>query len=258
MRFGDPAFLRYITKCAVALIPVEVITGHRQPAWTTVDRDAFEIAVRVCPGFRQPLQVQINIIGYEKIEAAIAVIVEKRASRSPASIALIQQPRLPRDIGKRAVSIVAVKNILTVVSDEDIFKAIVVIVTNGDSTRPTSAKQSSFFRDIGKRPITVVLVQAVAGIRNGPIHTRTAKHKDIQPSVVVVVQEGDTATHRLDDIVFQVEAAVDDWSGKSGLRGHVSEVGEERYTGRLASGKRLHIAGGYALTQSQRRCGRHP
>ena len=111
--------------------------------------------------------MQIDIIGYEKIEVAIAIVVEKSASRSPASIAFVKQPRLPGDIGKRAVSIVAVKNILTVVSDEDIFKTIIVIVTDGHSTGPTCAQQSGFFGDIGKRSIPIILVQAVAGIGNG-------------------------------------------------------------------------------------------
>ena len=50
--FGDSAFQGYIAKRAVALVPIEVIAGHRQPAWTTVDRDTLEIAVRVGPGLR--------------------------------------------------------------------------------------------------------------------------------------------------------------------------------------------------------------
>ena len=136
-----PLSCGYIAKGAVALIPVKVIARHRQPAWTTVDRHTFEIAVGVGPRLWQPFQMQIDIIGYKKIKVAIAIIVEKSASRAPASSALVEQSRLPGDIRKRAVSIVAVKNGLTVVSDEDVFKAIVVIVANGHSTGPTRAQQ---------------------------------------------------------------------------------------------------------------------
>ena len=155
--------------------------------------------------------MQVDIVGNEEIQVTIAIVVQKGASRSPASIAFIDQPGLLGNIGKCAISIVAVKNILTVISDEDILKAVVVIVPDGYSTGPSGTYQPSLLRDIGKRSVPIIFVEAITRIWNGRVHARAAQYKDIQPSVVVIVQEGDTATHRLNDVVLMLESAVDDW-----------------------------------------------
>ena len=83
--FGNTAFLRHIAKDAVALITIQITARHRQPAWTTIDGDTLEIAIRIGSRLRQPFQMQIDIVGYEKIQVAVAIIVEKGAPGSPAN-----------------------------------------------------------------------------------------------------------------------------------------------------------------------------
>ncbi len=202
--------------------------------------------------------MQIDIVGNEQIQVAVAIIIEKSTSGSPAKISFVQQPRLTRNIRKRTVSVVSVEHILTVIRDEDVFETIVVIVTNSYPARPTRAQQAGLLRDIGKCAVSIVFVQAVAGFWNDLVHALTAEHENIQPAIVVIIEEGNTAAHSLNDVVLMLEAAVDDGRRKPSLCGNIGEVRKKRDTGGLASGHWLHIAGSDALTQSQRRRGRHP
>ena len=61
------------------------------------------------------------------------------------------------------------------------------------------------------------------------------QHENIQPAVVIVVEEGDARAHRLDDIVAVVGIPVDDRSVKTGLFGDVAEMCVEGTPGRLSA-----------------------
>lgn len=57
-------------------------------------------------------------MSYEEIEVSVAIIVKKRATGSPTSGARVQEASFCGYIGKGAVTIVAIENILTAIGDE--------------------------------------------------------------------------------------------------------------------------------------------
>ncbi len=65
--------------------------------------------------------MQVHIIRYKKVEMTVPVVVDKGTTRSPACSALIQQASLLRNFSERSISIVLIKNILPIISHEDIF-----------------------------------------------------------------------------------------------------------------------------------------
>src|SRR5260370_28976585 len=125
-----------IPESSIALVSVEVVAWHRQPSGSTVDCNTFEVAERVCAGLWQSLEMQVDLVGDVEIQVPIPIIIKKRASRSPASITFVDQPGLLSNVGKCAIAVVTVKDILPVISDEDVFKTVVVIVSDGYSAGP--------------------------------------------------------------------------------------------------------------------------
>jgi hypothetical protein len=80
--------------------------------------------------------MQVDIVSDVEVQISIAIIVKKSASRPPTGVAFIGQSCLLGDIGEGAIAIVTIKNILTIISDENILKTVVVIVSNGYSAGP--------------------------------------------------------------------------------------------------------------------------
>ena len=128
----------------------------------------------------------------------------------PQRTAVLQQARLLGDVGERAVAVVAVEDVLAPVGDEEIVEAVVVVVADGDRRRPAGARQAGLRGHVGERAVAIVLVQAVGRAGGRAFEARAAEDEDIQPAVVVVVEEGDAAADGFEDVGLGVGAAVDD------------------------------------------------
>src|SRR5215472_11648301 len=72
--------------------------------------------------------------------------------------------------------------------------AVVVVVSDANSRSPPERMQTCFLGNICKCPVTIVFVQPVRGAFRGASEPRAAQHKQIHPSVVVVINEGATAS----------------------------------------------------------------
>ena len=132
---------------------------------------------------------------------AVPVVIEKRTTGAPANLRLAK-PGFMRDIGKRAVSVVMEKNVVSPETAKQVVPPIIVVIAYTDSRLPTGAAQARFLRDIGKRAIAVVLVQ----MRNRRLARRPMgiepipiRKVDVQPAVVVVVKKSQSASLGLND-----------------------------------------------------------
>src|SRR5271169_3915545 len=110
----------------------------------------------------------------------VAIIVKEGTPRSPAWRPGIRKPRFCGDIGKCPVAVILVESILPVISNEDIFESIVVVVCDGNSARPAGASQASIFRNIGEGPIPVVPIETVGRGRHR-IDSASTQQEDVQP-----------------------------------------------------------------------------
>src|SRR5579884_278897 len=155
--------------------------------------------------FRRP----IDIVSDHQIEAPVVVGIKPRRTRSPASRVL--DPRLPGHIGERSIAIVAIENRSPVAADEQIGKAVVVIVAHGDShPEQTFSAHARFRSDVGKRSIAVIAVQRPAQRMRGLIDLRRrAVHQiKIEQPVLVIVDPAAAAAHGLDQVLLRSRSIV--------------------------------------------------
>ena len=157
---------------------------------------------------------------------AVPVVIEESTACAPANLCLIKAGFVS-DIGKRAISVVAEKNVVSPEAAKQIIPSIIVVIANADAGLPTGTPQSRFFGDVGKRAVAVVLVQVrdrrFSGrpMRIEPISIREV---DVQPSVIVVVEKGQSASLGLNDGPFVVYAAPHVGDGQPGLLSHIDKL----------------------------------
>src|SRR5271163_219129 len=145
----------------------------------------------------------------------VAIIIKESAARAPPRRPAVCKPCLYCDVAKGSISIVLVKNILAIVSNEDIFKAIVVIVRDRYRACPPSAMESGLVRYIRECSVSVVLVETVCRSWNR-FNPSSAEQKNIQPAVIIVVEKGNSASDRFEDELLAVDASINDWRDKPG------------------------------------------
>ena len=102
------------------------------------------------------MRVEIHIVGDEQIEVAVAVVIQKAASRSPA-LAAAGYARLLGNITKRAISVIAVQNVLAPVADKQIIESVVVVVADAAALAPARMGQAGVPGDVGKRAVAIVV-----------------------------------------------------------------------------------------------------
>src|SRR5579872_6262104 len=179
----------------------------RKAARTAVDFHAAKHTVLVGARFGRAGKVEIEVIRYKQIEQAVAIVIDPRASGAPVG-PVAADPGLPGDIGKGAVAVIVVQHVLAPVGDEQVFEAVIIVVADTHAAGPAGTQQTGLLRYIGERPIAIVLVQAVGRALRRFAEARPRQDEDVEPTVVVVVEEGATAAHGLQDVVLVRHSAV--------------------------------------------------
>src|SRR4029077_9899939 len=100
------------------------------------------------------------------------------------------------DIGKRAVAVVVVEDVLAEVGDEEIVEAVVVVIADADGLPPAGMNEARLSGDVGESTVAIIFVQAIGGLLAGrkAFQTRAIHQENIEPAIVVVIVEGDAAT----------------------------------------------------------------
>src|SRR5215469_9578388 len=150
----------------------------------------------------------MDVIGDKQVDVAVAIVVNESASGAP-PLLLTPQSRASRYVREGSVAIVSIKNILAKVRTENVVEAVVVVIANANPRSPTLMVKTRFFRDISERSVAIVLIQSVGGAFGSTLEPGATEDKNVHPPVIVVVNEGATATRRLQNVFFGVHASVD-------------------------------------------------
>ena len=122
----------------------------------------------------------------------------------------------------------------------------------------------AFSRHVRERAVAVVLVEAIGRARGRALQPRAAQDEQVEPAVVVVVEERHPAPDHLEDVALGVDAAVDDGVREAGLLRDVGEAGEEGAAGRHAArlgpdpARRDALGEGAGAGSGAREQGQHP
>jgi len=223
-----------------------------QAARSAGHRDALPVAVGTLAGPRRAGLVVVHIDADEQVQTAVAVVVDECCAGVPDGTRrrrVVDQAGLLRHIGERAVAVIAVQRVVAPVGDEQVGVAVVVVVRGGDALRPTRALQPGLLRDVGERAVLVVAVQPVGRLGGRVLEARAGRDEDVQPAVVVVVDERNAAGGRFGDELHPFLVAEDDRRGESGLPGDVRQGRRPGFAGKLGSRLRLDAARRHALGQ---------
>ena len=85
---------------------------------------------------------------------------------------------------------------MSVVSDEEIVVAVVVVVADAAGLSPAGAKfQAGAFGDVGKCAVAIVLEQMAVGLvaLGETLEPPAIYEEDVEPAIVVIVVEGQAA-----------------------------------------------------------------
>ncbi len=159
-----------------------------------------QVLIQAMPvlGLGHGLRVEIDVIADEKIQPAVAVVIEKRAAGVPAVQARGSLARGFRDacflahVGERAVAVVMVEHAIAPIGDEQVVQAVVIVIADAAALAPASARHAGFDRHVGERAVAIILEQAAhRSVVLGPIGLKAcAVHEEnIQPAVMIVVVE---------------------------------------------------------------------
>ena len=238
----DAGFGGDIFESAVAKIVIKDIFRPRQATRAAHHRHAFPHAGGPLAGSGRGGQIEIDVVGDEQIELAVAVVVDKSAPGAP-GFSVAGNFGFLADVGEGAVSVVVVEDVFAVVGDVKIFPAVVVVVADAYALAPPGVSQAGFCRDVGESAVMVVAIKVARwgfpwreGIKRRAVH-----HKNVGPAVVVIVKDGDAGAGGFDNVLFRVFPAENDGRGQAGFLGDVRKMRDRlgrRVLGMLTDGAR--------------------
>src|SRR5207244_12203911 len=86
---------------------------------------------------------------------------------------------------------------------EEIVPAVIVVIADADAGLPAAAANAGFFGDIGEGAVAIIFVEMRGGrFAGGPLFAdeRAVGEIDVEPTVVVVLEEADAGTVGFHDV----------------------------------------------------------
>src|SRR5579871_161732 len=139
---------------------------------------------------------------------AVAVVVNKAATGAPSRL-IVPEAGCLGHVGEGTIAVVSIKAVLAKGRAEDVFKAVVVVVSDANCRGPAHCFQAGLLCHVGKGPISIVLVQTAASFRGIARQASSGKQKDVDPSIVVVIDKGTAASCRFQDVLLGFDPTVD-------------------------------------------------
>ena len=170
-----------------------------------------------------------------------------------------------RDVGKRAVAVVAVEDVPAKRGDVHVLVAVVVVVANRDPHAVAGAPDPGSVGDVleaavGQLPVKPIVKTRIPLVGGRParhrIGQRRAVHEEqIEPAVVVVVEHGDASAHGLEQVLLARRRACMNEGNATRLR-HVDKADRragtlQRRRGEREPGERQRDRAECALTPAE-------
>src|SRR5580700_3027843 len=158
---------------------------------------------------------------------AVAVIVDEGAAIAP-GFAGTCDASFFGDVGESAIAVIVIEDVFSVVSDVEIFPAVVVVVADANALAPSGVGQASFLRDVGKSSVMIIMIEVACRnfARRKRAEAGAVHDEDVGPAVVVVVEDGDASSGGFNDVFFGVHATENHRIGEACIFGDVREMCE--------------------------------
>src|ERR1700688_16841 len=174
---------------------------------------------------------------------SVTVVVHPGTAGVPAGLGpRLEQAGALGDVQESSVTVVAIEGILSVVGNEQIVVAIVVIVADATGLPPTGAKfQAGPFGDVGERAIAIIFKQMTMRLLtfSETFESPTIYKKDVQPAIVVIVIKSEAAAGGFEKIFIFFHTAVDSFDIKARTFDDIHKADTQRrgFDRRLRAGR---------------------
>src|ERR1051325_9624611 len=146
------------------------------------------------------VEVVGSVVGHEQVGQAIAVVIAEGGAHGP--LGVTGESGLLGGVGEGAVAIVPVQDDAAETGHQHVGPAVVVVITDCGAVGPAGICYACLVGHIRKGSVVVVVEKSAAGLLSGQLHIDIGGvgEVNVRPSITVVVDEGDTAAHRFDDV----------------------------------------------------------
>ena len=149
-------------------------------------------------------RIKTNIIPNIQIEVAIGVHIEETCSATdPVSVS---HCGVLSHFLKRAIAIVVIQNVAAIIVEIDVAKAVIVIIRARNSQSHFLITDTGPGSDVCEFPVSIVAIKSVTGRRHFAsllvarrLNRSAIQEVDVQVTVCVEIEHGQTSTHALDN-----------------------------------------------------------
>src|SRR5712691_6791030 len=192
LRLVDTCRRSHVAECAVSVVVVKNCGRTLVNAGRTIRVHVDKVAVA------RAGCVHRDITAYVQIQMAVAVIVEESsASMKRSSGFYPRDSGFVRNVGKRAVAIVAIERVAAELGYIEVGKAVVVIVPPNAAQAVARAGDSGFVGHIGKGAIAVVVIERIARGDTAIIEITSVDKINVLPAVSVEIRHTESGTEDL-------------------------------------------------------------
>ena len=227
--FQDAGFGGDVSKRSVAIVPEQDVFSAQEAGRATGDEETFVLAGAGL-GKGGSFRIEVDVVGDEEVEVAVFVVVEEGAAgvvASQAGFGAGGDAGFSGHINEFAVAEVLPEGTVAPVGDEEIVEAVIVEIANAAAATPPGASDAGFAGDVGKSAVAIVFVETADGAGRGDdliFETGAVGEEDVEPAVVVVIDESGAATGGFEKVFIALFAAVDGFGAEAGFAGDVDEA----------------------------------
>src|SRR5260370_18522789 len=183
LRLVDTCRRSHVAECAVSVVVVKNCGRTLVNAGRTIRVHVDKVAVA------RARCVHRDIAAYVQIQTAVAVIVEESsASMKRSSGFYPRDSGFVRNVGKRAVAIVAIEHVAAELGYIEVGKAVVVIVSPDAAQAVACAGDPGLVGYISKGAIAIVVIQRIACRNAAIVEIAVVDKIDVLPAVSVEIR----------------------------------------------------------------------
>src|SRR5437867_10022437 len=143
-RIEDSGLFRNVGKCSITVVVKKDVLPPLQAGRAAGNRKAL---IKTRTGLRQSSGpgIEVDVVGYKKIDLTVAIVIDERTARVPAltsACTACGDPGLPGPICKFPVAIVVPQNTVTPIGDEKVVPPIVIVISRADPLTPTRTRNA--------------------------------------------------------------------------------------------------------------------
>ena len=130
----------------------------------------------------------LHVIADEEVEQAVAIVIEPEGRGAEAEA--VAESALGGDVDECAFAGVAKEAVLADAGDENVGKAVVVVIADGDAHAVHFNVETGAMGDVGEGAVAIIAIEAECGaLAFVPRPVHAIDQQDVLPAVGVVIEE---------------------------------------------------------------------